>query len=123
MFQNGFQFYPGAAQFPLIKGAVVAVAGEPVQLVNNQDIKQAVPGVLDHLLELGAVVGQGGAGFVGVSFYNDVTIAFAVLRARPHLCGNAFFPLVVAGKPGIDNCFQFRLTPFTVFLYPYWIFR
>ncbi|MDI6710418.1 MAG: hypothetical protein QME76_07000 [Bacillota bacterium] len=53
-------------QLPLVDRAVVLVPGEAVDLVHHKDVKETGPGVLDHLQELGAVVGMTCNGLVGV---------------------------------------------------------
>ena len=87
-------------------GAVVAVTGETVKFPNNDNIKEALGAVLNHLLEVRAVVGLGGHGPVNVCPQDGYIIFLAVGRTLPELALNTFFPLVVAGIPGIDHRFH-----------------
>ena len=47
-------------QLGLVPGTVIAVSGKAVELPDNDDVKDATLTVLDHLLELRAVIGLGG---------------------------------------------------------------
>ena len=53
-------------QSSLIAGAVVAVAGKPVQLLDEYHIEQTLAAVLDRVLKFRAVAGSGGKGQIYV---------------------------------------------------------
>ena len=55
-------------QLVLIVGRIIAVPGKAVELPDQHDIKQPFLAVLDHLLEIRAVVGFCGKGAVNVVF-------------------------------------------------------
>ena len=66
-------------------GAVVAVAGEPVQLPDDYHVKKLFVAVLNHALELRAVVCLSGQGPVYVVGENCNAVALCVLHALPEL--------------------------------------
>ena len=87
----------------LIAGAVVAVAGEAVQLPDQNDIKQLALAVLDHLLELGPVVRLGRDGAVDVVPHHGDAVLLGISGALADLAFDGFFALVVRGISGVDN--------------------
>ena len=63
---GGHHLDPVLFQSGLVAGAVVAVAGKPVQLPDDNHIEQALAAVLNHVLKFRAVIGLGGKGPVYV---------------------------------------------------------
>ena len=95
LFQSGF-----------IAGAVVAVAGKPVQLPDDNHIEQALAAVLNHVLKFRAVVGLGGKGPVYVVAQNGDTVLLGKGGTLPDLPLDTFFPLVVGGIAGVYHSFH-----------------
>ena len=88
-------------QLSLIPGTVVAVPGKTVELPDQHDVKQLFVAVLDHLLELRAVVRLGRDGTVNVVLDHRNAILFGIGRTFTNLAFNGFFTLVVAGIAGV----------------------
>src|SRR5699024_8606260 len=83
-------------------GAVIAVAGKSVQLPDHNHVKQPFGAVLNHPLEIRAVIRLGRKGTVDIFLDYHHSILFAVFHALPELAFNGLFPLVVGGVAGID---------------------
>src|SRR5699024_5853566 len=94
-------------QSGLVAGAVVAVAGKPVQLPNDNHIEQALAAVLNHVLKFRAVVGLGGKGPVNVVAQDGNTVLLGKGGTLPDLSFYAFFPLVIGGIAGVNHSFHF----------------
>ena len=90
-------------QLGLIPGTVVAVPGKTVQLPDQHNIKQLLVAVLNHLLELRAVVRFGGDSTVDVVLDDGDAVLFRIGRTFPDLTFDGFFTLVVTGIAGIDH--------------------
>ena len=101
-------------QLVLIVGRIIAVSGKTVKLPDQHDVKQPFFAVLDHLLEIRAVVGFGGKGTVNVVFDHGNAVLFGVGRTLANLTFDGFFALVVAGIAGVDHGGHAN-TPFTSF--------
>ena len=86
----------------LVMGAVIAVAGKAVQLPDHNHVKQPFGAVLNHPLEIRAVICLGRKGAVDILLDYHHSILFAVFHALPELAFNGLFPLVVGGVAGID---------------------
>ena len=67
---------------------------------------KALCAVLNHALEVRAVVSLGGHGAVNIRLQNGDVILLAVGHTFPKLALNAFFPLVIAGIAGVNHCFH-----------------
>ena len=85
-------------------GAVVAVAGKTVQLPDHNYIKQPLGAVLDHTLEVGAVVCFGRKGTVDVLLHYGHTILLTIFHTLSELTVNAFLSLTLAGITSINYC-------------------
>ena len=110
-FQNGFQndtlrasrndfccrhqLHTIAFQLGLVPCAIVAVPGKAVKFPDDDNIKDSPLTVLDHLLELWAVIGLGGDGTVNVMLHHREAVLFRIGGALPDLTFNGFFALVV----------------------------
>ena len=90
-------------QLGLVPGTVVAIPGKAVKFPDQHDVKQLFVAVLDHLLELRAVVRLGRDGTVNVVLDHRNAILFGIGRTFTNLAFNGFFTLVVAGIAGIDH--------------------
>ena len=82
-------------QLGLVPGTVVAIPGKAVELPDNDDVKDATLTVLDHLLELRAVIGLGRDGTVNVVLDHRNAILFGIGRTFTNLAFNGFFTLVI----------------------------
>ena len=111
-FRCRHQFHAVSLQLGLVPCAVVAVPGKTIQLPDNDDIKDSTFTVLDHLLELRAVIGLGGDGTVNVMLHHREAVLFRIGGAFPDLTFNGFFALVVRGITGIDHGGHGRHLPF-----------
>ena len=101
-FRCRYQFHAVLLQLGLVPGTVIAVSGKAVELPDNDDIKDAAFAVLDHLLELRAVIGLGGDGTVNVMLHHREAVLFRIGGAFPDLTFNGFFALAVSGITGVD---------------------
>ena len=102
-FRCRYQFHAVSLQLSLVPGTVVAVSGKAVELPDNDDVKDATLTVLNHLLELRAVIGLGGDSTVNVMLHHREAVLFRIGGAFPDLTFNGFFALVVTGIAGIDH--------------------
>ena len=103
---GGHHLDPVLFQSGLVAGAVVAVAGKPVQLPDDDHIKQAFAAVLNHVLKFRAVVRLGGKGPVYVVAQDGDTVLLGKGGTLSNLALNAFLPLVVGGIAGIYHSFH-----------------
>jgi len=87
----------------LIPGTVVAVPGKTVQLPDQHNVKQLLVAVLNHLLELRAVVRFGGDSTVNIVLDDGDAVFLGISRAFPDLAFDGFFALVVRGIASIDH--------------------
>ena len=90
-------------QLGLVPSTVVAVPGKAVELPDQYNVKQLLVTVLDHLLELWAVVCLGRDGTVDVVLDDGNAVFLGICRAFTNLTFNGFFTLVVAGIAGVDH--------------------
>lgn len=97
---------PVLFQSGLVAGAVVAVAGKPVQFPDDNHIEQALAAVLNHVLKFWAVVGLGGKGPIYVVAQNGDTVLLGKGSTLPDLALDTFFALIIGGIAGIDNSFH-----------------
>ena len=111
-FRCRYQFHAVPLQLGLVPGTVVAVPGKTIQLPDNDDIKDAAFAVLDHLLELRAVIGLGGDGTVNVMLHHREAVLFRIGGAFPDLTFNGFFALTISRIAGIDHGGHGRHLPF-----------
>ena len=95
-FRCRYQFHAVPLQLGLVPGTVVAVPGKTIQLPDNDDIKDAALAVLNHLLELRAVVCFCGDGTVNVMLHHCEAILFRIGGAFPNLTFNGFLALAVS---------------------------
>ena len=99
-------------QLGLVPGTVVAIPGKAVKFPDQHDVKQLFVAVLDHLLELRAVVRLGRDGTVNVVLDHRNAILFGIGRTFTNLAFNGFFTLVVAGIAGVDHGGHGKHLPF-----------
>ena len=111
-FRCRHQFHAVPLQLGLVPGTVIAVSGKAVELPDNDDVKDATLTVLDHLLELRAVIGLGGDGTVNVMLHHREAVLFRIGGAFPDLTFNGFFALTVSRIAGIDHGGHGRHLPF-----------
>ena len=112
-FRCRYQFHAVPLQLGLVPGTVVAVPGKTIQLPDNDDIKDSAFAVLDHLLELRAVVRFCRDGTVDIVLHHCEAILFRIGGAFPDLTFNGFFALTVSRIAGIDHGGHGRHLPFT----------
>ena len=74
---------------------IEAVAGKTVEFPDQHDVKQPLLAVLDHLLEVRAVVGFGGERTVNIVLDDRDAVLFRISSAFPNLAFNGFLTLVV----------------------------
>ena len=82
-------------QLGLVPGAVVAVPGKTVELPDQHDIKQLFVAVLDHLLELRAVVRLGRNSTVNVVLDHSEIVLLCIGGALTNLAFDRFFALII----------------------------
>ena len=102
-FRCRHQFHAVPLQLGLVRGTVIAVSGKAVELPDNDDVKDATLTVLNHLLELRAVIGLGGDGTVNVVFDHRESVLLRIGSALANLAFNGFFALTVSRIAGIDH--------------------
>ena len=95
-FRCRYQFHAVPLQLGLVPGTVVAVPGKAVELPDNDDIKDAALTVLDHLLELRAIIRFCRNGTVNVVLDHCEAILLCVGGALPNLTFNGFLALAVS---------------------------
>ena len=82
---------------------IVTISGEAVKFPDQHDVKQPFFAVLDHLLEIRAVVSFGGKGTVNVVFDHSDAVLFGVGRTFTNLTFDGFFALIIAGIAGVNH--------------------
>ena len=82
-------------QLILIVCRIIAVSGKAVEFPDQHNVKQPFLAVLDHLLEVRAVVGFCGKGAVNVVLDHGNAVLFRISRAFPNLTFDGFFALVI----------------------------
>ena len=90
-------------QLVLIVGRIIAVSGKTVEFPDQHNVKQPFLAVLDHLLEVRAVIGFGGKGTVNVVFDHSDAVLFRIGSTFPDLPFDGFLALVVAGIAGVNH--------------------
>ena len=90
--------------------AVIAVAGEAVELPDQHHIEQLALTVLYHVLELRPVRSSGGQGSVDVTAEDGDAVSFGILRTFAELPFDGFFSLAVRGIAGVNHGFHFVST-------------
>ena len=90
-------------QLVLIVGRIIAVSGKAVKFPDQHNVKQPLFAVLDHLLEVRAVIGFGGKGAVDVVLDHGNAVLFGIGCTFPNLSFNGFLTLVVAGIAGVNH--------------------
>ena len=90
-------------QLGLVPCAIVAVSGKAIKFPDQHDVKQLFIAVLNHLLELRAVVRLCRNGTVNVVLDDGDAVLFGIGRTFTNLAFNGFFALVVAGIAGVDH--------------------
>ena len=78
-----------------VEGAIVTVAGKSIQLPDEDDVKEFLRAVLDHALEVGAIVRLCGKRPVYVLPDDLQFVIFGILRALPDLPLDALLPLII----------------------------
>jgi len=113
--RNNFRcrYHAVPLQLGLVPGTVIAVSGKAVQLPDQHDVKQLFIAVLNHLLELRAVIGFGRDGTVNVMLHHREAVLFRIGGAFPDLTFNGFFALTISRIAGIDHGSHVRHLPFT----------
>ena len=101
-------------QLVLIVGRIITVSGKTVKFPDQHNVKQPFLAVLDHLLEIRAVVGFGGKGTVNVVFDHSDAVLFGISRTFTNLAFDGFLTLVIAGIAGVNHGGHAN-TPFTSF--------
>ena len=118
-FQNGFQQdtlgavrdgslcieNPDTSFFELIfiSGRIVPIAGEAVDLPADHEGPVAVGRILQHLLELGPVIGSAGQMPIGVDLHDPETVLLRKKFAVSHLLLNGTVPLGMGRVTCIDH--------------------
>ena len=90
-------------QLGLVPGTVVAIPGKAVKFPDQHDVKQLFVAVLNHLLELRAVIRLGRDGTVDIVLDHCDAILFSISRTFTNLAFDGFFALIVAGIAGVDH--------------------
>ena len=84
-------------QLVLIVGRIITVSGKTVKFPDQHNVKQPFLAVLDHLLEIRAVVGFGRKGAVNVVLDHGDAVLFGISRTFTNLAFDGFLTLVIAG--------------------------
>ena len=94
----------------LVPCAVIAVSCKPVQLLDDHYVKQPLAAVLDHVLELRAVIGLCRIRAVDVMPQYRDSVFLGKGGTLAELTFNAFFSMAVRGIAGVDHGFHFAST-------------
>ena len=108
---GGHHFDPVLFQSGLVAGAVVAVAGKPVQLPNDNHIEQALATIFNHVLKFRAVISLSGKGPVNVVAQDGDTVLLGKGSTLPNLPLDTFLSLIVGGITSIDHSFHILTSP------------
>ena len=95
--------HPGLLQPELVCGRIVAVPGKTVDLPADHISPVAVSGILQHLLELGAVIGSARQMPIGVDLHHPEVILPGKNLAVRHLLLDGTVPLVMRRVPSVDH--------------------
>ena len=82
-------------QLGLVPGTIITVSGKAVQFPDQHNVEQLLVTVLDHLLELRAVVRLGRDSTVNVVLDDGDAVLFRIGCAFTNLAFNGFFALVI----------------------------
>ena len=99
-------------QLILIVCRIIAVSGKAVKLPDQHNVKQPFLAVLDHLLEVRAVIGFGGKGTVNIVLDDRDAVFLGISRTFTNLAFDGFFTLIVAGIAGVDHGGHGKHLPF-----------
>ena len=102
-FRSRHQLHTIAFQLGLVPGTVVTVPGKAVEFPDDNNIKDSSFAVLDHLLELRAVIRLGRDGTVYVMLDHRKVVLLSIGGAFSNLTLDGFFTLAVSGITGIDH--------------------
>ena len=108
---GGHHFDPVLFQSGLVAGAVVAVAGKPVQLPDDNHIEQALATIFNHVLKFRAVISLSGKGPVNVVAQDGDTVLLGKGSTLPNLPLDTFLSLIVGGITSIDHSFHILTSP------------
>ena len=90
-------------QLGLVPSTVVAVPGKAVEFPDQNDVKQLLVAVFDHLSELRAIICFSRDGTINVVLDDGDVVFLGISRAFPDLAFDGFFALVVRGIASIDH--------------------
>ena len=79
----------------LVVCAIKTIPGKAVKFPDENNIKQLLAAVFDHLLELRTIVRFGGERTVNVVFDDRDAVLFRIGGAFPNLSLDGFFTLVI----------------------------
>lgn len=85
-------------------GTIITIAGKTVQLPDHSHLKHPFGAVLDHPLEIGAIIRFGIKGTVVAFLYHGHTVLFAIFHALSDLIVSALISLSLAGITSEDCC-------------------
>ena len=98
---DGIQLHAVVPEYLPADGAVIAVTGESVQLVDYHQVKQPVTRIVQHSLEFLTVGVRAGPGTVDVLLDDLNVVLLGVLTNGAFLRVNAFVALVITRKSRI----------------------
>ena len=104
---RGHDAHAVLAESVAIERRVVTIAGEAVELPDEDDVKELLCAILDHALEVRAVVRLGRKRPVYVCSNDLQIVILGILRAFPDLPFDALFPLCIGRIPGVNDCFHY----------------
>ena len=90
-------------QLGLVDGAVIAVPGEAVKLIDQHTLKNVLVAVGNHALELGPAVRRAALRPVDVFANHDMSVVLGELVAGLKLALDGLFCLAVAGIAGVNH--------------------
>ena len=106
-FRCGHHFHAVPLQLCFVSGTVVTVSRKPVQLPDDDHVKQLLAAVFNHFLKIRSVVRLCGIGTVNIVAQNRDAVLFGKGGAFPNLTFDGFLPLAVGGIAGVNDSFHF----------------
>ena len=115
VFHSGNQFHAVLFQSMLVDRRLVLVAGEPVKLIDENDLPLMLGTVQQHTLKIRAHIVGSRHSTVDIGIHDQNIICLGIVFTDAQLSFDRLLALAIAAVTSIDNCFFHYFSPFSVF--------